>query len=138
MKTILLGILLGALALAAHAEETKTTSKRLRIGVVQMAVGPTVEVNRDRIVSGVAQAASRGVRVAVLPEGVLRGQGDDDPAAVEEAIAAIRRAACESKVYVVFGGCTYLPHLKKDANWMLVLDPDGHDVFRYEKLYDNH
>jgi predicted amidohydrolase len=138
MKTILLGILLGSLALAAHAEETKTTSKRLRIGVVQMAVGPTVEVNRDRIVSGVAQAASRGVRVAVFPEGVLRGQGGDDQAAVDEAVAAIRRAARESNIYVLFGGYTYLPRLKKSANWMLALDPDGHDVFRYEKLYDNH
>lgn len=138
MKTILLGILLGSLALAAHAEETKTTSRRLRVGVVQMAVGPTVEECRDRIVAGIAQAASRGVRVVVFPEGVLRGQGGDDPAAVKEAIAAIRRAACESKVYVVFGGCTYLPHFKKDANWMLILNPDGHDVFRYEKLYDNH
>ncbi|HUT91985.1 MAG TPA: carbon-nitrogen hydrolase family protein [Thermoguttaceae bacterium] len=138
MKTILLGILLGALALAAHAEETKTTSKRLRIGVVQMAVGPTVEVNRDRIVSGVAQAASRGVRVAVFPEGVLRGKGGDDQAAVDEAVAAIRGAARESNIYVLFGGYTYLPRLKKAANWMLALGPDGRDVFRYEKLYDNH
>jgi len=38
----------------------------------------------------------------------------------------------------MFGGYTYLPHLKKAANWMLVVGPDGRDVFRYEKLYDNH
>jgi predicted amidohydrolase len=103
-----------------------------------MAVAQTVEANRDRIVSGVAQAAARGVRVAVFPEGVLRGQGGDDQAIVAEAVEVIRRAARESNVYVAFGGYTYLPHLKKAANWMLVIGPDGRDVFRYEKLYDNH
>ena len=103
-----------------------------------MAAGRTIEANRDRIVSGIAQAAARGVRVDVFPEGVLRGQGGDDAAVVEETVAAIRRAAHESRVYIVFGRFTYLSHLKKSANWMLVLDPDGKDVFRYEKLYDNH
>ena len=115
-----------------------TAPSRLKVGVVQMAVAQTVEANRDRIVSGIAQAAARGVRVAVFPEGVLRGQGGDDQAIVAEAVEAIRRAARESNVYVVFGGYTYLPHLKKAANWMLVIGPDGRDVFRYEKLYDNH
>ena len=103
-----------------------------------MALGGTVEANRERILSGIAQTAARGVRVAVFPEGVLRGEGGDDQAVVDDAVAAVRRAARESNVYVMFGGYTYLPHLKKAANWMLVVGPDGRDVFRYEKLYDNH
>ena len=70
--------------------------------VVQMAVAQTVDANRDRIVSGIAQAAARDVRVAVFPEGVLRGQGGDDQTIVSEAVEAIRRAARESNVYVVF------------------------------------
>jgi predicted amidohydrolase len=65
-----------------------------------MAVAGSVQTNRDRIVIGIAQAAASRVRVAVFPEGVLRGQGGDDQAVVGEAVEAIRRAARESKVYV--------------------------------------
>jgi len=122
---------------ASLAQAADTVPSRLKVGIVQMAVAGSVQANRDRIVLGIAQAAARGVRVAVFPEGVLRGQGGDDQAIVSAALEAIRRAARESKVYVIFGGFTCLPHLKEDANWMLVLSPDGRDLFRYEKLYNN-
>lgn len=138
MKAMFLGIMLASFALAAHGVETSTASKRLSVGIVQMAVGATIEANRDRILSGIAQTAASGVRVAVFPEGALRGRGGDDQAVVEDAVAAIRQAAHESSVYVMFGGYTHLPRLNKAANWMLVVGPDGRDVFRYEKLYDNH
>lgn len=130
-----LAVCLLATSLAYPADAAPS---RLKVGVVQMAVAQTVEANRDRIVFGIAQAAASGVRVAVFPEGVLRGQGGDDQTIVSEAVETIRRAARQSRIYVVFGGFTYLPHLKKDANWMLVLSPEGRDLFRYEKLYDNH
>lgn len=140
MKTLFSSSLSVAASLlgASLAYPADTAPSRLKVGVVQMAVAQTVEANRDRIVSGIAQAAATGVRVVVFPEGVLRGQGGDDQAIVAEAVEVIRRAARESNVYVAFGGYTYLPHLKKAADWMLVVGPDGRDVFRYEKLYDNH
>lgn len=123
---------------ASIAYPAGTAPSRLKVGIVQMAVGRTLEANRDRIVSGIAEAEASGVRVVVFPEGALRGQGGDDQAIVAEAVGTIRRAARQSKVYVIFGGFTYVPHLTKDANWMLVLSPDGSDLFRGEKLYDNH
>lgn len=130
--------LAASLLATSLAYPADTAASRLKVGVVQMAVAQSVEANRDRIVSGIAQAVARGVRVAVFPEGVLRGQGGDDRTFVSEGVEAIRRAAREASVYVVFGGYTLLPHLRKAANWMLVVGPDGRDVFRYEKLYDSH
>lgn len=118
--------------------ETDAAPSRLRVGLVQMALGRTIPENRDRIVAGISRAAVRGARVVVFPEGALQGKDGDQTALVDEAISAIRDAAREQRVFVLLGGCTYSAGLKKDTNWMLVLGPDGRDVFRYEKLYDNH
>ncbi|HRY49706.1 MAG TPA: carbon-nitrogen hydrolase family protein [Candidatus Paceibacterota bacterium] len=109
----------------------------LRIGVVQMALARTIADNREVIVSGISNSAWRGVRVVVFPEGALQGIDGDQPALVEQAVTAIQQAARKAKLFVVFGGCTYSRKLKKDANWMQVIGPDGREVFRYEKLYDN-
>jgi predicted amidohydrolase len=111
---------------------------RLRVAVVQMFVRPTLAENRDRIVAGIAQAAKAGARVAVFPEASLAGRGSEDPKTVDEAVEAIRRAAHESGINVLFGANTQLRSIGKTGNWMLAIGPDGRDVFRYEKLYDNH
>ena len=50
------------------AAETHTAPNRLKVAVVQMALGRSIAENRDRIVAGIANAAARGVRVVVLPE----------------------------------------------------------------------
>ena len=71
----------------------EAASKQLRVGIVQMAFAQTIHGNRDRIVSGISNAALRAVRVAVFPEGALRGQGNDKPEVVDEAVAAIRASA---------------------------------------------
>ncbi len=122
----------------ARGAETNAAPTRLKVGIVQMALGPTIEDNRDRIVSWISQAAVRGVRVVVLPEGALRGRGNDNPELVDEAVAAIRGAARDRKVYVLFGGASYSQKLQKDVYWMYALGPDGQEVFRYDKLYDQH
>lgn len=111
-------------------------AQQLRVAVVQMVQAPTLAGNRDRIIAGIMEGAKRGARVVVLPEAALMGEGSDQLNAVDEAIAAIRRATAERKVYAMFGAATHTPKQKKDVNWMLVLDPDGRDVLRYDKLYD--
>ena len=85
MKTILalLGTsLLFAVRLShgAEVDANPPPAKRLKIGVVQMAIAPAMSENRDRIVAGIANAAGRGVRVVVFPEGALRGEGNAQPA----------------------------------------------------------
>jgi predicted amidohydrolase len=108
------------------------------MGVVQMALGRTVSDNRDRITTGISNAAARGVRVAVFPEGALRGSDSDQLPVVTEAIGTIRAAAQKARLYVLLGGSTWSAGRDRETNWMLVVGPDGQDVFRYEKLYDNH
>ena len=120
------------------AAETNTAPNQLRVAVVQMAVGRSLAENRDHIISGIAKAAVLGVRVVVLPESALRAERHDQPAAVDEAVAAIRRTARERKVYVLFGGASYLHKAAREVNWMYVIGPDGQDVSYYDKLYDQH
>jgi len=119
---------------AAAAAETNTAPNQLRVAVVQMAVGRNLAENRDHIISGIAEAAARGVRVVVLPESALRAERHDQPAAVDEAVSAIRRTARERKVYVLFGGASYLHKAAREVNWMYVIGPDGQDVSYYDKL----
>jgi predicted amidohydrolase len=140
MNGVFLSTTASFLALAGFAAEAAITEvpSRLKIGIVQMALAPGLSENRDRILTGISNAAAQGVRVLVFPEGALRGQDGNEQDRVDQAIRAIKQAARESKVYVLLGGATYLPTLKKEANWMLVCDPEGKEQFRYEKLYDNH
>jgi hypothetical protein len=138
MRALLAAILLTWLAIGARGAEPATTPGRLRVGVVQMALGQTIADNRNRIVSWIAKAAARGVRVVVFPEGALRGKDGDKPAIVDEAVKVIRRAAGDQRVYVLCGGASYSPKTKRDVCWMFVAGPDGREVFRYDKLYDKH
>jgi deaminated glutathione amidase len=118
-----------------HAGDPKTAPERLRVAVVQTALATSFQGNRDRIVAGVASAAAQGARVAVFPEAALSGRGADRRS-VEEAVEAIRRAAIQHRIYILFGGYSHAPSLNKGANWMLAIGPDGTDLLHYEKLYD--
>lgn len=114
------------------------TAEKLMVGVVQMNIRKTLEENRDFIVEGTARVAAEKGRVAVFPERALSGTGGDDTTKVKEAITAIKNAASKSDIYVITGGFTYSQTLKKSRNWMLVVDPEGREVFQYEKLYNHH
>ena len=140
MKPILrlITILLLSIGTLAPGAGSNVPPSRLRVGVVQMALGRMIGDNCDRIVAGISNVAARRVRVAVFPEGALRGIDGDQPAVVDQAVSAIQQAAHQAKLFVVFGGSTYSTKLKRDANWMRVIGPDGREVFRYEKLYDHH
>src|SRR4030095_6423208 len=112
--------------------------ERLKVGVVQMALGRTLADNRDRIVNGISKAADRGVRVVVLPKAARRGQVRDNPAAIQEAIERIRQTARMHGVYVLFGGASHSSAAKNEQNWIQVVGPDGRDLYRYDKIYDQH
>lgn len=125
-------------ALYASDEQTNPTATRLRVAVVQMFEHPEMSRNRDRIIAGIKQASDRGARLAVFPERALSGNGEERQELVDVALDEIRRATREQNIYVVMGAHTWLASIKKSGNWMLVIAPDGQDLFRYEKLYDNH
>jgi predicted amidohydrolase len=123
---------------ASGAAAAQPAPGRLRVAVVQMALRPTLAENRDRIITGIGQAADRAAGVAVFPERALTGTGSERQDLVDEAVDAIRRAVRARRIHVVFGAHTWLPSIKKTGNWMLALDPDGRELLRYEKLYNNH
>ena len=129
-------------------------STRLRIAVVQTVRKLELDDSRDRILAGIADAAASGARVAVFCEGAL--SGTHSPAALAAAMDAIRHAAHEHGIYVLTG--VFGPDARsqrwrnwlrprywagrlrgrRHVNWMLVVGPDGRDVFRYDKIYDRH
>jgi len=63
---------LGQLILACNcvsAAGTEQAPTHLRVGVAQMTLSRTIAENRARIVTGISNAAARGVRVAVWNDG---------------------------------------------------------------------
>ena len=118
------------------ASVATAAAQRLKVGIVQLAQAPTIEASRDRIVAQIAVAAQRGARVVVLPEEALNGKGDDNARLVDDAVVAIRRAAREHNVYVLFGGASVPPGQAKRTQWMRVIGPDGRELLHYDKLYD--
>jgi predicted amidohydrolase len=113
-------------------------ASRLRVAVVQMALGPSLESNRDRIVSWTAQAAARGARVAVFPEGALSARSETPQGDVPAAVGRVRAAARAGNLYVLFGGWTWSERHKRNVNWMKVIAPDGREVLHYDKLWEIH
>ncbi len=125
------------LALSAAALAAAPPS-RLRVGVVQMTLGPSLEVNRDRILSWIPTAAGKGVRVVVFPEGALSSRSNAPEGDVPAAVRAISDAARANKVYVLFGGWTWSKRHGRATNWMKVIGPDGAELHHYDKLWDVH
>lgn len=121
-----------------NKEHAAPKPKHLKVAVVQMALGPSIESNRDRIVNWIPKAAARGARVVVFPEGALSTRSETPEGDVPGAVAAIREAAHKSNVYVLYGGWTWSTRVKKNANWMEVVSPKGEELFHYDKLWDIH
>jgi predicted amidohydrolase len=126
------------LAQASLAAEPAAQPRNLRVCLVQMALRPALAENRDRIIQGIAQASEKQARVAVFPERALTGMGADQQQNIDQAVEAIRQAAQKHTLYVVSGAHTWLPSIKRNGNWMFAIGPDGRELLRYEKLYDNH
>jgi predicted amidohydrolase len=132
MKILLCILLTNA---SAFATEVSSPATRLKLGVVQMAQATTLAANRDRIIRHIGEVAAGGGTVAVFPENVLTGEGDNDPMQIQAGVEAIRQAARKHAIYVLFGGQTSRPP-KRPSNWLYVIGPDGRDLLRYDKLFD--
>lgn len=126
-----------ALALLCGPLYAPTPARTLRLGVVQMAIGPTIAENRSRILDGLARAAGARVRVAVFPEGALSEFTRAAPGEVERATRDIASEARRRNLYVIYGGWTYGPRAAR-TNWMKAVGPDGAELLHYDKLWDVH
>src|SRR5581483_9046203 len=126
-----------ALCLFPARAADSPAARSLKIGVVQMEERPGLAENQDKIIAFIRRAASLRCRVVVLPEGALGGT-PNQAADLEPAKAAIRAAAAQARIYVVFGGSSRDAGEQKPHNWMEVADPAGQSIFHYDKIYDRH
>jgi deaminated glutathione amidase len=115
----------------------------IRVAAVQMVSGASVEPNLHEAGEWIARAAGDGARLIVLPEYFcLMGRRDLDKVSVREKDGAgpiqdfLRDQARRHGIFLVGGT---LPLEAPDAdhvyNTVLVFDPSGHRVARYDKIH---
>jgi len=107
----------------------------LTIGVVQFSPEMDLEQNRSKLVRFVGEAKAAGCRVVVFPEGALHSLAKTSQAKIEAAIRAVQAAAAENGIYVVVGLDYRLTDDESLHNRLLVLNPDGYIVHRYDKIW---
>ena len=112
------------------------SSAAIKVAVAQVGLGATAQDDLQKVVSFIDQAATNGCRVVVFPEGVLRGvQEPNDPSTVLF-LQAVEAEAAADHIYVLLGILSQ-PVNKRAFNWMVVINPQGLEILRYPKLYDN-
>src|SRR6267142_2324099 len=72
---------------AATADEWAT---KLKIGVAQVALEPTLAANRDKIAGFIRLAKDRGCRVVVFPESALYWPPATPKTEIDEAVESLR------------------------------------------------
>jgi predicted amidohydrolase len=114
------------------------TAKTLQVSCVQLHWARAPERNLERTVDFIRQAATTGSRVVLFPEANLTGYYFPDvlkikPTAIEAALDQVRRAASESRLWVIVGS------LRKTADRFLnlahVISPSGHIIHEYAKVH---
>jgi predicted amidohydrolase len=124
-----LGLSLAALVSVA------APATHLKVAVIQRPAHDTLVRTRAAILAWIDKAAAKGARVVVFPEGALSNEIASE-APLEAAIATIRESARAHRVYVISGAAGYSSVTGASANLMFVAGPDGREIFRYHKLYD--
>ena len=107
----------------------------LTIGVAQLATERTLGQNLEKVICFIGQARVAGCRVAVFPEGALHGPDEMSKAEIDAAVESLCRAAAENRLYVIAGLLYRLSDAEPLHNRLLVIDPDGHVVHTYDKLW---
>lgn len=114
-----------------------------RVAAVQMVSTPRVEENLATAAALIADAATRGARLVVLPEYFpIMGMRDSDKVRVREQEGTgpiqdfLANAAREHGIWLIGGS---MPLVSRDPekvlNTTLVFNPDGQRVARYDKIH---
>jgi predicted amidohydrolase len=139
-----LTLFLGA---ALSAAENPAAPPRLNVAVAQTPNEATLAASRERMLAYIREAGLKRVRVVVFPEGALTGKaakGSSEAAEMSATIATLQKAAAKNSVYVIFGAFTqyapgwgtYPAMREKPFHWVMVIDPLGRPIYRYDKLHD--
>lgn len=115
----------------------------IRIAAVQMASTPVVEENFLSASRRIAEAAGVGAKLVLLPEyWPIMGMKESDKLAHAEDLDAgpiqdfMSRMAREHKIWLIGGTLPMVsPESDKVLNTMMVYDPDGRHVVRYDKIH---
>ncbi len=112
------------------------SSATIKVGVAQIGMSGSTQDNLQKIVSFMGQAAAEGCRVVVFPEGVLRPVKEPSNPDTVTFLEAIQAEAAADHIYVLLGILSK-PVTGNEFNWMVVINPEGQEIHRYPKLYDN-
>jgi predicted amidohydrolase len=130
----------------AQLADQSAAPQSVGVAAIQMVSTPRIEENLERMRHWVAQAASRGAQVILLPEYFcLMGHDEKDKVAAREPHGpgaagpiqqALSAAAAQHKVWLIGGT---VPLVSKDPgrvrNSVLVYGPDGKETARYDKIH---
>ncbi|WP_114636370.1 carbon-nitrogen hydrolase family protein [Polynucleobacter necessarius] len=115
----------------------------LKIASIQMVSTPTIQENLSTASRLIKAAADKGARLAVLPEYFcLMGLKDTDKVRVREKLGSgpiqdhLSKIAKDNNLYLVAGTIpleAFDPN--KVLNTMLVFDPEGQQIHRYDKIH---
>jgi predicted amidohydrolase len=107
------------------------------VGVVQLALEPTLAENRDKMIRFVGQAKAKGCRVVAFPETALYSPPGTPRSATEAAVAEVRKAADLHDVYVLCCGLSRRTDAERPNERLVVIDPDGRVTHTYDKLWSD-
>jgi predicted amidohydrolase len=117
-------------------------AKPLAVACVQLCAGPDTPVNLAELLAGVAAVAGEGAQLVCLPEYCATlGEGPrglevaPKPEAAHGALAALRAAAREHRVWLSVGSLGVSAPDGRTWNRSYLLDAEGEVRARYDKLH---
>jgi predicted amidohydrolase len=116
-----------------------------KMAIAQVAAMSRPADGLQKMLRWVDKVAAQKCRIVVFPEGTLRGVPDRDQPETRQAMAAIGQAAARHRIYIIAGIWSQIAGTPggynwaspNGYNWMIVSDPEGREVFSYNKLYDH-
>jgi predicted amidohydrolase len=119
------------IAVAAHA----APPNKLKIGVAQLALEPTLAASKAKIASFIRQARDCGCRVVVFPETSLFAPPGTPAAEIDAAVTDLQKLVDASDLYALIGGVYQRDGKEKPFERLLVIDPEGRIVQTYNKMW---
>lgn len=119
------------------AEVAADGPKTLTVGVAQLALEPTLNSNREKIIRFIREAKQRACRVVVFPETSLYWPPTTSRADIDAAVETLRQAVDAHDIYALIGGLYKRDEKEKPFERLLVIDPDGRVLQTYHKMWQD-
>ncbi|MFC1614537.1 carbon-nitrogen hydrolase family protein [Gemmatimonadota bacterium] len=115
----------------------------LRLASVQIPVTGDINKNYRRMCSWIRRAASAGAELVQFSETALTGyyrihclyMSEIDRELLEQRNSDLRKLASEQGIWLAYGSTHFVQEEKKPYNCMYLIDPDGQEIGRYDKVF---